>query len=63
VALLQLLAKAHVESAQHKKRQNSTDKEEVVHKISLTMNEIRAAALIKLRLKCVKKSLMPEKSL
>jgi hypothetical protein len=53
--LLQLLAKAHVESARDKKRYDDGNEDEVVHKITSTISEIRAAALIKLHAKCVKK--------
>jgi hypothetical protein len=57
--LLQLLAKMHVERARDEKRNDDCNKDEVVHKISLTMSEIPAAALMKLHAKCVKKLLTP----
>jgi hypothetical protein len=60
--LLQLLAKAHVESAHDKKSDNDSDENEVAHTDSLTMSEIVALVLIKLRLKCVKKLLTPQKN-
>jgi hypothetical protein len=55
VWLLQLLAKAHVESARDKKRNDDGNEDEVAHKITSRISEIRAAALIKLHAKCVKK--------
>jgi hypothetical protein len=59
--LLQLLAKAHVQSANNEKDDDDPDENEVAHGVSLKISEILAAVLIKLRLKCVKKSLTPER--
>jgi len=59
--LLELLAKTHVKGAHDKKDNDDPDENEVVHKLNLTMSEILAAVLIKLRVKCVKKSLTPER--
>jgi hypothetical protein len=55
VLLLQLLAKVCVECARDKKRNDDGNEDEVAHKISSTISEIRAAALVKLHAKCVKK--------
>jgi hypothetical protein len=57
-ALLELLAKTHVKRAHDKKDNDDPDKNEVAH--ILRMSEILAAVLIKLCVKCVKKSLTPE---
>jgi hypothetical protein len=57
LALLQLLAKTHVERTQDKEHDDDPQKDEVAHKISLTMTEIRATALIKVCTKGVKKLL------
>jgi hypothetical protein len=57
VELLQLLAKAHVESAQDKKGDDNPDKDKVTHIVTFTISEMLARVLIKLRAKCVKKSL------
>ena len=60
-AVLQLLAKTHVEGARDEKRNDDSCKNEIAHKVSLTMSEIRAAVLVKLRAKYVKKLLTLEK--
>ena len=56
-----MVAKAHVESANDEKGDDNCNKDEVAHKIGITMSETRAAALVKLRAKYVKKPLTPEK--
>jgi hypothetical protein len=53
---LQLLADAHVESAQGEKYDHDSNENDVVHD-NITMTASVAAALIKLHAKCVKKSL------
>jgi hypothetical protein len=57
--LLQFLAKTYVECAAHKKRSDDAHKDEVAHKITLTLSESRVTALIKLHAKCVKNLLTP----
>jgi hypothetical protein len=57
--LLKLLAKTCVQRAHDEKRDDDPHKDEVAHKISITMSEIWAPALIKLHAKCVKKLLTP----
>ena len=59
--LLQLLAKTHVQSAHDKERDHGPDENEVAHTASLTMSEIGATVLVKLRAKSVKKSLTPQR--
>jgi hypothetical protein len=59
--LLQLVAKTHVQSAHDKKGDNDSDENEVAHTASLTMSEIAATVLVKLRAKSVKKSLTPQR--
>jgi hypothetical protein len=59
--LLKLLAKTHVQSAHDKERDHGPDENEVAHTASLTMSEIGATVLVKLRAKSVKKSLTPQR--